>query len=128
MRAPTSAIAMIDLLAIAFLLAEILISTWENLARSFRESARHNRFVQLKTRQALGHNGASKSTCGLARSLLCMFTDGIDLLMLCLLRLSSEADGLRYASDDNSTLLTGQLWLGTKDYSPRPRTLAPFGA
>jgi len=73
---------MIDLLAIAFLLAEILISTWENLARSFRESARHNRFVQLKTRQALGHNGASKSTCGLARSLLCMFTDGIDLLML----------------------------------------------
>src|SRR3979409_2575815 len=46
----------------------------------------------------------------------------------CLLRLSSEADGLRYASDDNSTLLTGQLWLGTKDYSPRPRTLAPLRA
>jgi hypothetical protein len=37
MRASTSAIAMIDLLAIAFLLAE---STWENPARSFSESAR----------------------------------------------------------------------------------------
>jgi hypothetical protein len=39
MRASTSAIAMIDLLAIAFLLAEIPISTWENPARSLSESA-----------------------------------------------------------------------------------------
>src|SRR3981081_3742504 len=128
MRAPTSAIAMIDLLAIAFLLAEILISTWETLSRSFRESARHNLFVQLKTRQALGHNGASKSTCGLARSLLCMFTDGIDLLMLLFVETVIGGRRLRYASDATSTLLTGQLWLGTKDYSPRPRTLAPFRA